>query len=112
MIEKTILDYLNSELTIPVYCEIPKTKPEKYYAIERTGGSFENKICRSNIVIQSYAKTMFDAVSMNEAIKAKMLDGLVTLDRISKVELNSDYNYTDPTTAQYRYQAVFVVTHY
>lgn len=112
MIEKIIFDYLNSELSVPAYLEIPKDKPNAYYAIERTGGDIENKINRSNIVIQSYAKTLFEAVSMNETVKELMLDGLVTLEDISRVELNSDYNYTDPTTAQYRYQAVFVVTHY
>ena len=112
MIEKTIYDYLNSVLIDPVYTEIPKTKPQSFYVIEKTGGDIENKVTRSTIAIQSYAKTMFDAVSMNETIKTKMLDGLISLDNISRVELNSDYNYTDPTTAQYRYQAVFVVTHY
>lgn len=112
MIEQIIYDYLNSVLEIPVYTEIPKSKPSAYYVIERTGGDVENKIIHSNIVVQSYAKTLFDAVSMNEDVKTKMLDGLISLDSISRVELNSDYNYTDPTVAQYRYQAVFVVTHY
>lgn len=112
MIEKIVYDYLNNELTTPVYLEIPKAKPSKYYTIEKTGGDIENKIIKSNIVIQSYGKTLFEAASMNETVKGLMLDGLVTLDSISRVELNSDYNYTDPTTAIYRYQAVFVVTHY
>jgi hypothetical protein len=48
---------------------------------------------------------------MNEEVKAVMKNA-ITLDEISRVEVNSDYNFTDPTTKIYRYQAVFVVTHY
>ena len=50
-------------------------------------------------------------VDMNEEIKQAMFNA-VTLDEISKVELNSNYNYTDSATKQYRYQAVYVVVHY
>lgn len=112
MIETIILDYLNSVLDVPVYTEKPGQKPDEYYVIERTGGDIENRIVKSTLTIQSYAKTLYRAAFMNETLKEHMLDGLITLDSISKVELNGDYNYTDPTTAQYRYQAVFVVTHY
>ena len=49
---------------------------------------------------------------MNEEIKAEMLDGLITLGDIARVELNSDYNFTDTATKTYRYQAVFDITHY
>ena len=40
------------------------------------------------------------------------MDGLVTLNEIVSVELNSDYNYTDTTTKEYRYQGVYNITHY
>ena len=79
--------------------------------MEKTAGGQTDKVNRATIVIQSYAPTLYDAALMNEAIKSAMLDAL-ELDDISRVEINSDYNYTDPTTKQYRYQAVFVVTHY
>ena len=49
---------------------------------------------------------------MNEEIKAMMLDGLITLGAVAKVDLNSDYNFTDTTTKTYRYQAVFDIVHY
>jgi len=34
------------------------------------------------------------------------------LNEIGKVKLNSDYNFTDTVTKQYRYQAVYDISHY
>ena len=113
MIEKIVFDYLNSlDLQAKAYTEIPKTAPTKFYLIEKTGSSTDNRITTSTIAIQSYADTLYNAVSMNEDLKEAMLDGLITQEDISAVYLNSDYNYTDTTTKRYRYQAVFVITHY
>lgn len=110
MIEKVILDYLIDQ-KLTVYMEQPKVKPDSFYLMEKTAGGQTDKVNTSTIIIQSYADTLYNAALMNEAIKLVMAEA-VTLDEVSRVELNSDYNYTDPTTKQYRYQAVFVITHY
>lgn len=114
MIEKIIYDYLNTldYLLTPVYTEIPKSFPGPMYLIEKTGDSRTDRINTATIVIQSYANTLYDAMVLNDVIKAIMLDGLIALDEISGIKLNSDYNYTDTQTKRYRYQAVFLVTYY
>ena len=43
---------------------------------------------------------------LNERVKAAM-GKMVSLDDISKAELNTDYNFTDPETKEYRYQAIY-----
>lgn len=112
MIETILLNYLDAaNLSAAVYMEQPKEKPAAFFILEKTGGMETEHICESTFVIQSYGPTLLDAARMNEDIKAVMRDAIV-LDAISRVELNGDYNYTDSTTKQYRYQAVFVVTHY
>lgn len=112
MIETVLLNYLNSEeLSATVYMEQPKVKPEAFFVLEKTGGSQVNHINESNFIVQSNAPSLAQAAQMNEEIKAAMLNA-ITLDDISRVELNSNYNYTDSATKQYRYQAVFVITHY
>ena len=111
MIETTILNYLNDCLEYGVYTEIPEVKPERFYTIERTGGNVTNHIDEATIVIQSYAPSMYECAEMNETLKDQM-ELMVHLDDISRVYLNSDYNFTDPTTGQYRYQANYVVTYY
>lgn len=112
MIEKILLDYLTEALEdVPVYMEIPEDRPDAFVVIEKTGSGKVNHLCSANIAVQSYGETMYDAAELNERVKTEMEDA-VTLDEITRVELNSDYNYTDLATKDYRYQAVFVVYHY
>ena len=48
---------------------------------------------------------------MNGKVK-EAVKGLVELDSISGVHLNSDYNFTDTETKRYRYQAVFDINYF
>ena len=111
MIEKTIRDYLSARLDCPVRLEEPETPPERYVVLEKTGSGKQNQICRAIIAIQSYGKSLHEAASLNEAVK-RLMDDATTLDAVSRSALNSDYNFTDPTTKRYRYQAVYDITHY
>ncbi len=111
MIEKIILDYLDQELSVPVYMERPDSPPETYVLIEKTGSGKRNQIYDATIAIQSYAPSMYEAAVLNETVKETM-DSAVTLGSISRVGLNSDYNFTDTAMKAYRYQAVFDITHY
>lgn len=54
---------------------------------------------------------MYEAAKLNEELK-EIVEQLVILDEISGVSLNSDYNFTDTETKEYRYQAVFDINHY
>ena len=63
------------------------------------------------IAVQSYATSMERAALLNEEVKAAMNE-IVELDDIARCDLNSDYNYTDTSTKQYRYQAVYDLVHY
>ena len=112
MIEKIIFDYLNSLDGVKAYTEIPANFTGNCYLIEKTGDRRLNHINTATIAIQSYGETLYDAMLLNDALKDIMLDGLIQLESVSGVKLNSDYNYTDTTTKRYRYQAVYVVTYY
>jgi hypothetical protein len=79
--------------------------------LEKTGSSRENYIKRSTFAIQSYAPSMLKAAELNETVK-DLMDDIVALDEIVRSEINTDYNYTDTTKKQYRYQAVYDITHY
>lgn len=111
MIEKTILDYLSQNLTVPVVMERPATAPATYVLIEKTGSSKRNQIYTATIAIQSYAPSLVEAAELNETVKST-IEGAVELNRICQVSLNSDYNFTNTAMKQYRYQAVFDITHY
>ena len=111
MIEERVLNYLNDALSVPCRMEMPEKVSGQFVVLEKTGTYRLNKITQATFAVQSYAPTLYDAALLNERVKAAMED-LVKRDDISKVQLNSDYNYTDTAMKRYRYQAVFVVTYY
>lgn len=111
MIEKTILDYLDEHLTVPVYMEEPISKPASYVLIERTGSSESDLIESTTLALQSYGASLYDAAALNMAVKARIKQA-VELPSVSAVYINSDYNFTDTETKRYRYQCVAVVTHF
>ena len=110
MIEKTVLDYLNSVLTVPVYMEVPEVPPTKFVVLEQTGSGRENLVNTATFAAQSYAGSLFDAAELNEDVKAAF-DAITAQMEIGGVRLNSDYNFTDPTTKRYRYQCVYVLSY-
>lgn len=115
MIEDVIRNFLESKLTVPVLMEIPKSPASQFVVIEKTGGGQENLISSAILTIQSYGPSLYKAAELNGQVKNWMLDGiegLITVESIAKVTLNSDYNYTDTTSKRYRYQAVFEIIHY
>ena len=111
MIEQIVREYLSERMDCPVYLERPSDPPESYVTVEKTGSSVRNHIYHATIALQSIAPTMYQASSINESIKY-LMDGIVALNDIAGIRLNSDYNFTNTSTRQRRYQAVFDITHY
>lgn len=110
MIEKILLDYLTGVLDVPVYIEIPEHPAAEYVAIDKTGGGRTNYINTATFAVQSISTTLYKAAELNEAVKTAMYNLIYVAD-VSRVELNSDYNYTDTDRRAYRYQAVFDITY-
>ena len=110
MIAKDLLDYLNDNLSVPTYMEQPE-ETTGYVLLDQTGTSRTNHITTTTIAVQSYGPSLYEAMLLNEEVKAAM-DGFVALSNVTKVELETDYNFTDTTTKQYRWQAVYQITHY
>lgn len=111
MIEKTILNHLSCTLDVPCYMERPADAPDTFVLLEKTGESRENCISTAILAVQSYAPTLLDAAELNERVKTAMFNAAL-LHTVAAVRLNSDYNFTDTAMRDYRYQAVFDVTHY
>ena len=113
MIEKTILDFLNTRAPFPVYMEVPEgggTPP--FAVIEKTGsGVIDGLVWSAMLAIQSYGATLYEAAQTNELVKAFMAEA-IELTNVTRCRLNSDYNFTDTTKKLHRYQAVFDIIHY
>lgn len=106
MIEKTLIDYLNKNLDVPVYAEHQRVEPKSFVLVERVGSARNNLINRVSFAVQSYAESMEKAAELNEKVKCAMYE-IVKLDEIGSCKLDSDYNFTDTEMKQYRYQAIF-----
>lgn len=112
MIETIVLNHLIDELESDnVYMETPEHPPDSYVVIEKTGSGRANHISSATFAIQSYSPTLAEAAQLNEEVKTAM-DALSSNDSIGRCELDTDYNFTNTATRQYRYQAVFNITHY
>ena len=111
MIELIILNHLKEGLDVPVFMEKPTNAPSEYVLFEKTGGGRNETMPSATFAFQSYSTSLFKAAVLNEAVKNEV-DHLVLLDEIRGVTLNTDYNFTDTTTKQYRYQAVYDIKHY
>ena len=112
MIAKELLDFLNADtiLDTPAYMEVP-TALTDFIILDQTGTSTTNHITTTTIAVQSYGATLWDAMQLNEKVKAAM-KRFAELDIVTRVELQTDYNFTNTITKQYRWQAVFEITHY
>lgn len=111
MIEAIVLAVLDSQLSVPVYMEVPENKPSSYVVLDKTGSQRINRIDRATFAVQSIAETLLDAASLNETVKAVMDQLPYLTEEIFSAELNSDYNFTNTATKERRYQAVYIITY-
>ena len=110
MILTELVQYLSEHLSVGVYVEAPKELTD-YVLIEQTGSSRLNHITTTTFAIQSYGATLLDAMMLNGDVELAMTD-FAQLNRVARVELETDYNFTNTETKQHRWQAVYNITHY
>jgi len=110
MIELIILNHLKDKLNVPVHLE-KQNQQVPYVLFEKTSSGKNNHLPSATFAFQSYADSLFNAAVLNETVK-EAVESLIELDEIRGVTLNSDYNFTDTTTKEYRYQAVYDIRYY
>ena len=108
LIEATVIRHLAAALnTADVYAERPDTVPAKYYVIEKTSAGKDNHVSVATVAVQSVSSvSLLEAAQMSKDAEQAM-ENLISVEDVSAVRLNSAYNYTNPETKEYRYQAVF-----
>jgi hypothetical protein len=110
MIATKLIDYLSSELDVFVGAEAPE-KVSGYVLVDQTGSARSNHIITTTFALQSYGASLYEAMLLNEHV-ADAMSGFVNDPQITRVELETDYNFTNTATKQYRWQAVYQITHY
>ena len=106
------IEYLKEALgTDEVYSEVPENPAEEFFVVDKTGGGETNLIKSAMLAIQSYAGSKARAEELNEELKDAMRL-FPSREEIGGCHLNSDYDFTNVAKKQYRYQAVYDITHY
>lgn len=111
MIELIILNYLKEKLDVPVSLEKQSKEVGSYVVFEKTSSDKTNHLPSATVAFQSYGESLYKAVMLNEEVKEAVED-MIKLDEIRGLSLNSDYNFTDTSTKEYRYQAVYDINYY
>ena len=101
MIEVIVKKFLDGTLDVPSFFEHEPDMPESYVILEKTGSGGSDYVHSATFAFQSYALSLKKAV-----------ENLITVNEISGVHHNSDYNFTDTDTKQYRYQAVYDINYF
>lgn len=113
MLLELLISYLTAGLNDPaVYVGIEApVQFTNYVLLDQTGSDTANHITTTTVAIQSYGASLLDALRLNETVKGLMANLVIESD-VSAVRLETDYNFTDTSTKQYRWQAVYQITHY
>ena len=99
IVETIIRDYLDDNLEVNVYTELPPDRPDTYVSIEKTGSTVSNRLHTATLAVQSVAASLYEAAKLNEVVKAAM-DSAVSLNGMSQVVCQTDYNFTNTTTKE------------
>ncbi len=110
IITEEVIQYLSDRIDVGVYAEKPQTDETRYIVVEKTGGSRQNMLQHDTVAIQSYAQSMLEANRLNEEVKEAM-DEMNHMKKISASRYQTDYNFTDISTKEYRYQCIYEITH-
>ena len=111
MIEVIIKNHLDEKLEEQVFLEKPSPALGNYVVLEKTSSDKSNHLPSATFAFQSYGTSLYKSMELNERVK-KAVEDMIELDEIRGISLNSDYNFTDTTTKEYRYQAVFDIKYY
>lgn len=111
MIEKVILEYLNSAMSVPCYMEFPEIAPDEFIVITKIGASRTNWIYSSTFEFQCVSTSLENAATLCKTLMAVM-DDAATLPKVSRARYAGDYNATFTASKSYRYKAVYEISHY
>lgn len=110
-IEATTIAYL-ADLEIPVYAERPANPPGTYLLVEKTGAELVNFISQDTIVISAVAPSKFETSELCDELINAMMQITEEESDITACSLESAYDDTDTALKDYRYTAVFNISHY
>lgn len=110
LIESVVLKYLNDNLDIPVYVDMPDRLPEKFVIFTIVDRGRRNFINHVTIEFHSYADKKLDAAEIDEKVRMLMED-IIFLPEVAASRLGGGNDLNDPQINKYRYRCYFNLTY-
>ena len=76
------------------------------FAIKEAKGEYILYVDSDDYIDLDMAETLYNAAKLNESV-CEYMEQITEDSAVMSCNLNGNYNYTDPSTKEYRYQAVF-----
>lgn len=113
MLEEQLIGYLEEKTGLHTSNEKTAGRiPQEYILVQRTGGSEVNMVDGAVYAIQSISSiSKLRAAEINELVKSAMRR-FNEAANISSCKLNSDYDFTDARSKEYRYQAIYEIVYF
>lgn len=114
MIETSLRAYLERTLNVPCSFEWPSKEKEpskRRVILERTSGRSRLGLAEASFVIQAYAPTLYLASVLNRQVRQAM-SSFEREEGVVRVELETDYQFTDVERRLPRYQGVYHLKYY
>lgn len=116
IIEKEVRDYLCAKniegIGGNVYMDVPTNMSniKEYILIQKTGNSERNMMESPVVAIKSISKQSRYLASLNnERVKEAMRGFRYSVPNVFGCVLNTDYDFTNTATKEYRYQSVWQI---
>lgn len=106
-IEEIVIGFLGANKTTgwQVYGDVPKTRPNAFIIVDRTGGPRENIVQdRAEILVEVYHKTSRVSASDEANRVADIIKNLETLEPVMRAKVNSVVKLDDLIGQYWRYQ--------
>lgn len=90
-VESYLMRALGSALTVPVYTDIPATRPAEFVTVERVAGGRSDCIDHPTVDIRTYSTTRAKARGIAASVMSAV-SALETGDVITKAEMDTYYH--------------------
>jgi hypothetical protein len=112
-VEKMVIGFLQSRVTVPIRTTVPKTRPTKFLRIYANGGAAQNRIVeRALITVDAWASDSVEAHDLAQVARHAFLNEATGMPLVRRVEEQTrPYSTPDPDsgTPIYRFSVMLTV---
>lgn len=111
MIEVTLRQYLEDELSVPVVMEVPKSIPSEYILLQIIDSGKIEHIDAATFSVIVVSNSLYSAAVLRDRVKEALYNS-ISLDGISHVDIGGEVSGIDSANKAYQYDLTFNFYYY